>query len=275
MQLSRDGSFRADMQARQAGREPHRHRRRDRRARSPYTCRRGGSLARDQPVQAAHPIGGHLTCFTSSTATSSASFRPHGGPVRVRGRGVRSRRHRPDGHKRGGDPRRSCTADVNMEEAAAFSRRHSLLDSRIRLPRRWHARRRPWLFGEPRIAKLGGLIYPFSIPAKRTCPGKSRFCASTCYADTGFFMMENVRRKHIENLKRTRESSFVDDAVVRDQVSLHHRRPHTHGRRLSTRLPTAGNGRRSSANVTGPRSSATRGAGHRMISCRSWRNWRP
>jgi hypothetical protein len=74
-------------------------------------------------------------------------------------------------------------------------------------------RRRPRLFGEPHIAKLGPLIYPFSIPAKRTCPGKSRFCASICYADTGFFMMENVRRKHIENLKRTRERSFVDDAV--------------------------------------------------------------
>jgi hypothetical protein len=57
------------------------------------------------------------------------------------------------------------------------------------------------------------LIYPFSIPAKRTCPGKSRFCASTCYADTGFFVMENVRRKHVENLRRTRERTFVDDAV--------------------------------------------------------------
>ena len=74
-------------------------------------------------------------------------------------------------------------------------------------------RRRPWLFGEPHIAKLGGLIYPFSIPARRTCPGKSRFCASLCYADTGFFMMGNVRQKHIDNLKRTREVSFVDDAV--------------------------------------------------------------
>jgi hypothetical protein len=75
-------------------------------------------------------------------------------------------------------------------------------------------RRRPRLFGEPRIAKLGGLIYPFSIPAKRTCPGKSRFCASLCYAATGFFVMKDVRDKHIENLKRTRESSFVDDAVA-------------------------------------------------------------
>jgi hypothetical protein len=74
-------------------------------------------------------------------------------------------------------------------------------------------RRRPWLFGEPHIAKLGGLIYPFSIPARRTCPGKSRFCASICYADTGFFVMKNVHDKHVENLKRTREPSFVDDAV--------------------------------------------------------------
>jgi len=58
------------------------------------------------------------------------------------------------------------------------------------------------------------LIYPFSIPARRTCPGKSRFCAALCYADTGFFVMENVKRKHIANLKRTREASFVDDVVA-------------------------------------------------------------
>lgn len=76
------------------------------------------------------------------------------------------------------------------------------------------ARRRPRLFGEPHIAKLGGLIYPFSIPARRTCPGKSRFCAKLCYADTGFFLMENVRRKHVENLKRTRGPDFVGDAVA-------------------------------------------------------------
>jgi hypothetical protein len=75
-------------------------------------------------------------------------------------------------------------------------------------------RRRPRLFGEPHITKLGPLIYPFSIPARRTCPGKSRLCAATCYAATGFFLMENVRRKHAANLKRTREPGFVADAVA-------------------------------------------------------------
>ena len=75
-------------------------------------------------------------------------------------------------------------------------------------------KRKPHLFGEPKIAKLGGLIYPFSIPAKRTCPGRSGFCEDICYADDGFFVMENVRWKHIENLKRTREACFVDDAVA-------------------------------------------------------------
>ena len=75
-------------------------------------------------------------------------------------------------------------------------------------------RRRPRLFGEPHIAKLGGLIYPFSIPARRTCPGKSRFCEKICYADDGFFLMPNVKRRHKENLKRTREAAFVDDVVA-------------------------------------------------------------
>jgi hypothetical protein len=75
-------------------------------------------------------------------------------------------------------------------------------------------KRRPRLFGEPHIAKLGGLIYPFSIPARRTCPGKSGFCESICYADDGFFLMTSVRQKHIGNLKRTREAQFVDDAVA-------------------------------------------------------------
>jgi hypothetical protein len=75
-------------------------------------------------------------------------------------------------------------------------------------------KRRPRLFGEPHIAKLGGLIYPFSIPAIRTCVGRSGFCESICYADAGFFLMESVRQKHIDNLKRTREAQFVDDAVA-------------------------------------------------------------
>jgi hypothetical protein len=75
-------------------------------------------------------------------------------------------------------------------------------------------RRRPRLFGSPHVVKLGGLIHPFSIPARKTCPGKSRFCESICYADTGFFMMTNVKRRHAANLVRTREESFVDDVVA-------------------------------------------------------------
>jgi Gene product 88 len=73
---------------------------------------------------------------------------------------------------------------------------------------------RPRLFGSPHVAKLGPLIYPFSIPARRTCPGKSRVCSRSCYATTGFFVMENVRRRHVANLKRTREPGFVADAVA-------------------------------------------------------------
>jgi hypothetical protein len=75
-------------------------------------------------------------------------------------------------------------------------------------------RRRPRLFGSPHVVKLGGLIHPFSIPARKTCPGKSKFCASICYADTGFFQMPNVKRRHAANLKRTREAGFVADVVA-------------------------------------------------------------
>lgn len=74
--------------------------------------------------------------------------------------------------------------------------------------------RRPRLFGSPRIAKLGAIIHTFSIPAIRTCPGRSWLCALLCYANQGTFTWETVAAKHRANLVRTRESSFVDDAVA-------------------------------------------------------------
>jgi hypothetical protein len=74
-------------------------------------------------------------------------------------------------------------------------------------------RRKPQLFGNPRIAKLGALIHTFSIPALKTCPGKSRLCALLCYANRGPFIWETVSAKHRANLARTRKESFVVDAV--------------------------------------------------------------
>lgn len=74
--------------------------------------------------------------------------------------------------------------------------------------------RQPRLFGDPRVAKLGPSIFTFSIPALKTCPGKSALCAVLCYAATGFFLMKGVAAKHKVNLRRSRRADFAAAAVA-------------------------------------------------------------
>jgi len=63
--------------------------------------------------------------------------------------------------------------------------------------------------------KLGAGIYGFSIPARPSiCVGATPACESVCYARGGFFVMDNVRRNHEANLKRTRSPHFVGDALA-------------------------------------------------------------
>jgi len=79
--------------------------------------------------------------------------------------------------------------------------------------------------------KLGPkLIWGFNIPALSTCPGHSEVCSSVCYALSGHYTFTSVRDKYDQNLRRTKEDSFVDDMVdeitrARAQVF----RPHSSG----------------------------------------------
>jgi hypothetical protein len=64
-------------------------------------------------------------------------------------------------------------------------------------------------------SKLGfGLIWQFSIPARKTCPGKSKLCDRLCYAANGFFRMKSVKGRLAKNLRATRDPGFVDDVVA-------------------------------------------------------------
>lgn len=75
-------------------------------------------------------------------------------------------------------------------------------------------RKRRRLFGEPKVVKLGPLVHTFSLPAIKTCPGRSWLCELLCYATTSFFVMESVSAKHKDNLRRSRTKDFVGDAIA-------------------------------------------------------------
>lgn len=57
--------------------------------------------------------------------------------------------------------------------------------------------------------KLGPLVWGWSIPAKRTCPGMSAVCKEICYAATGRFIMPNVKDAHRRNYKLSKTPHFV------------------------------------------------------------------
>lgn len=60
--------------------------------------------------------------------------------------------------------------------------------------------------------KLGKMLN-WSIPAIKTCPGRSKLCESLCYAASGFYKMANVQKSQADNLKKTRKASFVKDMI--------------------------------------------------------------
>lgn len=59
-----------------------------------------------------------------------------------------------------------------------------------------------------------GKIYQFSIPAGSTCPGKSRLCDASCYAQRGFYAMPNVAASLKAKLKATKRVSFVQNMIT-------------------------------------------------------------
>ena len=46
---------------------------------------------------------------------------------------------------------------------------------------------------QPGNTKLGSAIHTFSLPAIKTCPGRTKLCERICYADSGFYCMQNVK----------------------------------------------------------------------------------
>lgn len=51
--------------------------------------------------------------------------------------------------------------------------------------------------------------YSFDLPAKKTCPGKTVFCASRCYADRVAKIYPAAGRKYERNLEFTNSDAFV------------------------------------------------------------------
>lgn len=58
-------------------------------------------------------------------------------------------------------------------------------------------------------SKLGVGIHSWSIPARATCPGKSKLCDARCYAAQGFFRMPTVEAAHAANEAFSRTPEFV------------------------------------------------------------------
>jgi hypothetical protein len=66
--------------------------------------------------------------------------------------------------------------------------------------------------------KLGPLVWGWSIPAKKTCPGASPHCLSVCYGLAGRFHMATVKEAHRRNYKLTKSPQFSDwmTGMIRD-----------------------------------------------------------
>lgn len=72
-------------------------------------------------------------------------------------------------------------------------------------------------------SKLGGEIHHFSLPAGKTCPCQTTACASVCYAEDGYYNMNNVIDSLARRLKFTKRKDFVEKmvaAIGRDTVSI-------------------------------------------------------
>lgn len=59
-----------------------------------------------------------------------------------------------------------------------------------------------------------GKIPNWNLQAIKTCPGRSKLCESLCYADSGFFRMDNVQKSYIENRRLTRLVGWVKNMIA-------------------------------------------------------------
>jgi len=61
--------------------------------------------------------------------------------------------------------------------------------------------------------KLGQAIHLWSLPAVKSCPGRSTICERWCYAKTGHFLLPSVKERLKWNLAQTRRGDFVPRMV--------------------------------------------------------------
>src|ERR1700710_70889 len=61
--------------------------------------------------------------------------------------------------------------------------------------------------------KLGGTIFGWSLPAIRSCPGRSAICSRLCYATHGRFATRKVKALMEWRLQQCKKPGFVADMV--------------------------------------------------------------
>jgi hypothetical protein len=66
--------------------------------------------------------------------------------------------------------------------------------------------------------KLGPLVWGWSLPAVKTCPGASAACIELCYGLAGRFHMPNVKEAHKKNFKLSKTPHFASwmTGMIRD-----------------------------------------------------------
>lgn len=65
--------------------------------------------------------------------------------------------------------------------------------------------------------KLGHNIWHFSIPAGKTCPGKTKACAEACYAKKGFYAYPSVTDALVERDAARKQRNFV--SLITDEIA--------------------------------------------------------
>lgn len=79
-------------------------------------------------------------------------------------------------------------------------------------------------------SKLGKNVGVWSLQAIKTCPGSSEACRAVCYATDNFFRMPTHTRLYQKNLRRSKSSKFVEEAVKEiHKKKLHILRIHVAG----------------------------------------------
>lgn len=59
-----------------------------------------------------------------------------------------------------------------------------------------------------------GKIPNWSIPAIKTCPGRSKLCEDLCYATTGCYAFKSTQEAHIKNLRTSKGTTWVKRMVA-------------------------------------------------------------